>query len=50
MTVKDYYDAREIWRRGWIGQGYAALITVDGHRLETLPQIKKFFGFGRDAL
>ena len=46
----DYYEAREIWRRGWIGQGYAALITVDGNRLETLPQIKKFFGFGRDTL
>ena len=46
----DYYEAREIWHRGWIGQGYAAMVTVDGHRLETLPQIKTFFGFRRDAL
>ena len=46
----DYYEARGIWHRGWIGQGYAALVTVDGHRLETLPQIKTFFGFRRDSL
>lgn len=46
----DYYEAREIWHDGWIGRGYAALITVDGHRLETLPQIKAFFGFRRDSL
>ena len=46
----DYYEAREIWHDGWIGRGYAALITVDGHRLETLPQIKTFFGFRRDSL
>lgn len=46
----DYFEAREIWHDGWIGRGYAALITVDGHRLETLPQIKTFFGFRRDSL
>ena len=46
----DYFEAREIWHDGWIGGGYAALITVDGHRLETLPQIKTFFGFRRDSL
>lgn len=46
----DYYEARGIWHRGWIGQGYAALVTVDGQRLETLPQIKTFFGFRRDSL
>lgn len=44
------FEAREIWHDGWIGRGYAALITVDGHRLETLPQIKTFFGFRRDSL
>lgn len=44
----DYYDAREIWHRGWLGQGYAALITVDGRPLNTIPQITKFFGFGRE--
>lgn len=35
---------------GLVHRGYAALITVDGHRLETLPQIKTFFGFRRDSL
>ena len=50
MENVDYYEAREIWHDGWIGQGYAALVTVDGHRLETLPQIKTFFGFRRDSL
>lgn len=46
----DYYESRGIWHRGWIGGGYAALVTVDGHRLETLPQIKTFFGFRRDNM
>jgi transposase len=46
----DYYDAREIWHKGWLGQGYAAMITVDGILLETIPQITKFFGFGREEV
>ena len=41
----DYYEAREIWRKGWIGRGYAALVTVDGNLLDTIPKITKFFGF-----
>ena len=49
-SIRARYEAREIWHDGWIGRGYAALITVDGHRLETLPQIKTFFGFRRDSL
>lgn len=41
----DYYEAREIWRKGWLGRGYAALVTVDGKLLDTIPKITKFFGF-----
>lgn len=41
----DYYEAREIWHRGWIGQGYAALVTIDGKLLDTIPKVTKFFGF-----
>lgn len=46
----DYYDAREILHRGWLGQGYAALVTVDGKLLNTIPQLTEFFGFGRGDL
>lgn len=41
----DYYEAREIWRKGWLGRGYAALVTVDGKLLDTIPKVTKFFGF-----
>lgn len=34
----DYYEAREIWRKGWLGRGYAALVTVDGKLLDTIPK------------
>ena len=44
----DYYDAREIWRKGWRGQGYAALVTVDGKPLDTIPKVIKFFGYRGD--
>ena len=45
MENVDYYEAREIWRKGWLGRGYAALVTVDGKLLDTIPKITKFFGF-----
>ena len=41
----DNYEAREIWRKGWLGRGYAALVTVDGKLLDTIPKVTKFFGF-----
>ena len=49
MENVDYYEAREIWRKGWLGRGYAALVTVDGKLLDTIPKVTKFFGFrGKD--
>lgn len=45
MENVDYYEAREIWRKGWLGRGYAALVTVDGKLLDTIPKVTKFFGF-----
>ena len=46
----DYFEAREIWHDGFLGEGYAAKVFVDGVWLETIPQIKQFFNFGRDTL
>ena len=46
----DYFEAREIWHDGFLGEGYAAKVFVDGVWLETIPQIKKFFNFGGDTL
>ena len=45
-----YFEAREIWHDGFLGEGYAAKVFVDGVWLETIPQIKQVFNFGRDTL